>query len=145
MVVGKGTHVDVDAMGEDDGSALADRRPKHKHTKNGSASMTGSNSSLSLTGSNSSIGLGGSNSSIGGGSWVGSGATLGGTTFTTGGGGTAWHDGSQTNLTGSNSSLSLTGSNSTIGVSDTITIGPQTASPTDGPAYATVLYIITTG
>ncbi len=34
MPVGKGTHVDVDTLGENDGAALADRRPKHKHTVN---------------------------------------------------------------------------------------------------------------
>ncbi len=32
MPVGKGTHVDVDALGDNDGAALANRRPKHKHT-----------------------------------------------------------------------------------------------------------------
>lgn len=34
--VGKGTHVDVDTLGENDGAALADRRPKHKHSVNDS-------------------------------------------------------------------------------------------------------------
>lgn len=32
--VGKGSHVDVDTLGESDGAALADRRPAHKHTVN---------------------------------------------------------------------------------------------------------------
>ena len=33
--VGKGTHADVDALGDSDGMAtVADRRPKHKHTVN---------------------------------------------------------------------------------------------------------------
>ena len=32
VLVGKGTHVDVDALGDNDGSALANRRPKHQHT-----------------------------------------------------------------------------------------------------------------
>ena len=32
VVVGKGSHVDVDALGDNDGSALANRRPKHQHT-----------------------------------------------------------------------------------------------------------------
>jgi microcystin-dependent protein len=30
MAVGKGTHLDVDNLGDSEGSALADRRPKHK-------------------------------------------------------------------------------------------------------------------
>ncbi len=34
MAVGKGTHADVDSLGESDGYVLADRRPKHKHTVN---------------------------------------------------------------------------------------------------------------
>jgi len=32
MVVGKGTHADVDALGDNDGTALANRGPKHQHT-----------------------------------------------------------------------------------------------------------------
>lgn len=32
VAVGKGTHVDVDTLGDNDGAALADRRPKHNHT-----------------------------------------------------------------------------------------------------------------
>lgn len=32
VLVGKGTHVDVDALGDNDGSSLANRRPKHQHT-----------------------------------------------------------------------------------------------------------------
>lgn len=38
--VGKGTHADVDALGENDGSAVADRRPKHKHTVGGGTGVT---------------------------------------------------------------------------------------------------------
>jgi hypothetical protein len=32
VLVGKGTHVDVDALGDNDGSSVANRRPKHQHT-----------------------------------------------------------------------------------------------------------------
>jgi microcystin-dependent protein len=32
VAVGKGTHVDVDTLGDSDGVALASRRPKHSHT-----------------------------------------------------------------------------------------------------------------
>ena len=34
LPVGLGTHADVNALGDNDGSALADRRPAHKHTVN---------------------------------------------------------------------------------------------------------------
>lgn len=37
VAVGKGSHTDVDALGDSDGSALASRRPKHKHTVNETA------------------------------------------------------------------------------------------------------------
>jgi Phage Tail Collar Domain len=65
MFIAKGTHADVNTLGFNDGLAVANRRPKHKHTKNGAASMTGANSSLVLSGSNSSLVLNGSNSTIG--------------------------------------------------------------------------------
>ena len=153
MPVGVGSHADVSALGNNDGATLADRRVKHKHSRAGSASMTGVNSSLALGGSNSSIGLGGSNSSIS----LPGGAPDGGVNntgaFQTGGIGQAWKDGnirggglgganSDLFLSGSNSSLGLSGANSTVGVSDTITIGPQTNVPTDGPAFVTFNYII---
>ncbi len=32
MPVGKGTHANVDALGDNDGSALANRQPGHRHT-----------------------------------------------------------------------------------------------------------------
>lgn len=35
MPVGLGTHADVNALGDNDGSALASRRPKHNHTLKG--------------------------------------------------------------------------------------------------------------
>lgn len=43
VAVGKGTHTDVDALGENDGAALANRRPKHKHAVSfaGGSSPTG--------------------------------------------------------------------------------------------------------
>lgn len=34
LVVGKGSHVDVDTLGDNDGVAEASRRPKHSHTVN---------------------------------------------------------------------------------------------------------------
>ena len=41
MVVGKGTHVDVDALTDNDGEAtVSNRRPKHKHTATTSTSVS---------------------------------------------------------------------------------------------------------
>lgn len=64
MPVGKGTHTDVDALGDSDGVAVASRRPKHAHTVTDSghthsvgsgnqfiASAGGSNAFVDQTGS----------------------------------------------------------------------------------------------
>lgn len=93
--VGLGSHADVNALADNDGSALADRRPKHKHTVN------------DPTHEHTMPGAGG-----GGGD---------GMAGTSGGVSTAMN-------------LAATG----------ITVGPQTNSPTDGPAYLVVNYIIKT-
>lgn len=39
--VGKGTHVDVDTLGDSDGNALASRRPAHRHTVAGGYMIAG--------------------------------------------------------------------------------------------------------
>lgn len=44
MPVGKGTHVSVDALGENDGAALANRRPAHSHAGTGRTADAGSHS-----------------------------------------------------------------------------------------------------
>ena len=124
---------DVNTLGNNENVAIGSRTSYHKSTKNGSASMTGSNSSLYLGGSNSSLGLGGFQAF--------NSAASSGSTGTGGGDRNLVSPG----LSGSNSSLYLGGSNSTIGVSDTITIGPQTNTPTDTAAYLTVNYIIKAG
>lgn len=80
--VGKGTHADVAALGDNDGSALADRRPKHKHTVVGTS--TGS------------------------------------------------------------VQPSAGGANGAVGAGSTVTVGPQTNSPTDAPAYVVVNYVVKT-
>jgi microcystin-dependent protein len=56
MPVGKGTHADIDTLGENDGAALADRRPKHKHTLN--ITDPGHTHTSNATGSGGSIGGG---------------------------------------------------------------------------------------
>src|SRR5262245_56316927 len=141
MPVGLGTHADVATIGNNDGLAVGNRRPKHKHTKGGSASVTGAQSTLSLSGSNSSfsftwtnssIGLSGSNSSL---ALTGSNSTItlsgytavsatpssGGTGFTTGDRAIAENFGlgganSSIGMSGSNSTLSLSGSNSSLSI-----------------------------
>jgi microcystin-dependent protein len=47
MAVGKGAHVDVDALGDSDGATLANRRPKHGHA--GSAASAGSHAHRLMT------------------------------------------------------------------------------------------------
>lgn len=93
--VGKGTNADVNVLGDNDGSALADRRPKHKHTVNDPSH----HHPIRASG-------GGANPGAG----VGAG-TL--DTFGVG-------------------DLVTTG----------ITVGPQTISPTDSPAFVTVNHIV---
>lgn len=41
---GKGTHADIDTLGENDGVAVANRRPKHAHSTSVSASVAGGHS-----------------------------------------------------------------------------------------------------
>lgn len=95
MAVGLGTHTDVDALGENDGAVLADRRPKHKHTVNQTPHTHSSPTS---------DGAGGSS--------------------------------------GASDASSADGT--TGGANANITIGPQTNSPTDAPAYLVLNYIIKT-
>jgi len=82
MTVGKGTHTDVDALGDNDGAAIGSRTPKHKHTVAGDHGH-----SFQVNGA---VGTGGA-----------------GTPDT-----------------------------------GTTTVGPQTNTPTDTPAYLTVQYLI---
>lgn len=49
--VGKGTHADVDALGDSDGiSTVANRRPKHQHTVYDPGHFHGSNASVNIAG-----------------------------------------------------------------------------------------------
>jgi microcystin-dependent protein len=94
--VGRGTHVDVDNLAENDGATLANRRPKHKHTVNDAGHTHGYYRGDDGTG----------NASI----WAAQDAP------------------------GQTVDSAVTG----------ITVGPQTNSPTDGPSFVVVNYIIKT-
>src|SRR5262249_55894460 len=122
-----------------DGLAVANRRPKHKHTKNGAASVTGANSTIGLGGANSSLGFADPGHQhvtlINTNSTPNTGATIL-TVGPTNNGNPTTAVGTGCYFTGGNSTLGITGANSSIGVSDTITIGPQTgAEPVDCPPY----------
>lgn len=93
--VGKGTHADVNVLADNDGSALADRRPKHKHVVNDPSHVHSYTHPGSALGAGSAGGVSGPNN------------------------------------------LQNTGAAGTG-----ITVGPQTASPTDGPAFVTVNHIV---
>jgi microcystin-dependent protein len=155
--VGVGTHVDVATLGSTDGLAVGSRRPKHKHTKNGVASMTGAvarGGAASLTGTVSHT-LGVNDP----------GHTHNLTAQLTGAGSgqypqvaTAATTQALADIVGSTTGITLTGgvnngtlavsdgitvNNGTLAVSDTITIGPQTGSePVDSAAYAVLNHII---
>jgi len=119
--VAKGSHADVATLGFSDGLAVANRRPKHKHTKNGAASKTGTVTkfgtvSVSVPGLTQVAGFNGP-----GGQYH-----LG----TTGSNLLAYSPGAAMTVS---DGIGVTDG---IGVSDTITIGPQTgAEPVDSSAY----------
>jgi microcystin-dependent protein len=134
--VGVGSHTDVSALGKNEGGTgnsstvpLTDRRPKHKHTKNGGASLTG-NVAFSDPGHGHAIDThtvfgdpqpalqGGSNNNNQG--------------YTA----TDPSNPVNSNTTG------ITVNNGTLSVNDSITIGPQTNVPIDSEAYVTFNYII---
>jgi hypothetical protein len=120
----KGTHADVATLSFNDGLAVASRRTKHKHTKNGSASLAGS---VGFSSGNHSHGIAG-----GGGYFVYS-TGAGPQTYlgTTGG----YNIGQLTTVTDVSGS-GVTVNNGSLSVSDTITVGPQTgAEPVDSSAY----------
>lgn len=98
-LVGLGTHADVNAVTDNDGAALGDRRPKHKHTVNdpGHAHTYNAPSGTQNLGSS-----GGGNPFV--------------------------------STTPSGTGAAVTG----------ITVGPQSASPTDGPAYHVINWIMKT-
>jgi len=130
MIVGLGTHTDVDALGENDGVAVGTRRPKHSHSTSlsstqGGHSHGGSTSSSDGSHTHGYTGPSGSRTDSGGG--ISSATGTGGSS--TGGGGSHTHS----------ISFNTGGSHDhTIGGS----VGMTSLAPADQPAYLTVNYII---
>lgn len=112
--VGKGTHADVDTLGDNEGEATeSHRRPKHKHTAAVGTLATGDDTPDHTHGVNAD------------GSGLGAATVRGGaaTTFAPATGGASVRH--------------------THPVTGAPTVGPQTGSePTDGPAYLTLNFII---
>ena len=113
MPVGKGTHADVDTIGDNDGVAVGSRRPIHKHQAAVGTLATGNDTPDHTHNTPSDSGA------------------LGGT-YTRGGGATY-----NLNVTTTGAST-----RHTHPVTGAPTVGPQTGSePTDGPAWITFLFI----
>lgn len=113
--VGLGSHADVNALGDNDGSALADRRPKHKHTVNESNHTHSVNDPGHVHNIDRAPATGAQN---------------------------AYARGSTPD--GFHASLSATTGISIASANTGLTVGPQTTSPTDGAAFLTVQKIIKT-
>lgn len=125
--VGVGSHTDVSAVGSSDGSALASRRPKHLHTASSSASVsetsTGGQTYASIV----------NNTNFAAGSGIGQRAIVNSSQA----GGLSGYEGLSSFGTSPNHTHS-------VGVSVSTTVGPQTNSPSDGPAYLALGFIIKT-
>lgn len=130
MTVGLGTNTDIDALGENDGAALGDRRPKHKHTV--SEPSAGSHSHTGNTGIDSTdhfhvydrtVLSGGNVLQFGGDIQSVATASANTTTENTNHTHTISSDGAHTHGT---------------------TVGPQTTVPTDAPSYIVFNKIIKT-
>lgn len=114
IAVGLGTHADVDALGDNDGAVLANRRAKHRHTVNDA----GHSHSVSDPGHTHQLPAEG------------------------GGPGPTYLQRAQFADYGIRSVVAaLTGISVAAGPTG-VTVGPQAASPQDGPAYLTVNYLI---
>ena len=150
MPVGKGTHADVDTLAETDGSASGSRTPKHKHTASDTGhGHTASDSGHGHTASDSGHGHTATDSGHSH-SATDSGHTHPGTFLTP--------TGPFTREAGSNpldsgsvgtgyANITVATGNAVISVASgnaNVIVGPQSNSPTDGPAYAVVNYIIKT-
>jgi microcystin-dependent protein len=117
--VGKGTNTDVDTIGENDGSAIADRRVKHKHTVvQPTIGITDPGHTHDAV-TNRFSGAGSTTTST-------PGVNLSSTDLGTNSAGL------DTKTTGITASASAG------------TVGPQSNVPDDGPAYITLNYIIKT-
>lgn len=118
VVVMKGSHVDVDTLNDNDGVALANRRPKHNHTV-GSAT-TGASVNSATTGISVSITAGGAGVDHPSRAADGSGGNI-------------------------NPAITVTDPGHTHGLTDpghTHTVGPSGTNPVDAPAYLVLNYII---
>ncbi len=117
VAVGKGTNTDVDTIGDNDGSALGDRRVKHKHTVVVSESTTGAQAYGSIVNN---------------------------TSFTSGSGTAQRYIVNTSQCTGiaGNEGDNSFGTAPNHNHSVSATVGPQTTVPTDGPAFLTLNYII---
>lgn len=130
--VGLGTNADVDVIGDNDGAALADRRVKHKHTvaASATASSTATVSETSTGAQNYQYSI--NQYSAGSGSAFLLKADSQGGGFSGGTLGTAF---AHTHSVGVTVATTVT---------PTVTAGPQTTSPTDGPSFLTLNFIIKT-
>jgi microcystin-dependent protein len=130
MAVGKGTHADVDALGDNDGTAQSSRTAKHSHGFSLSTNDAGSHthgSSWGSAGSHSHTGTSVGGTTQGGGSGVAVVTSWGGVGSSSAGS----HAHSVSFSGGSHSDHAITG-----------TVG--TAGMTDGPAYLVLNYVIKT-
>lgn len=133
VFVAKGTHADVSTNGFTDGLPAASRRPKHKHTKNGTVSRTGS---VTKTGTVSKFGT--VTGSIAGLTQIAGYNGAGGQTHlgTTGASLLAYSPSNAVTISDSIGVTDGIGVSDAIAISDPVTIGPQTgAEPTDTVAY----------
>lgn len=120
MPVGKGTHADVDTIGDNDGAAVGSRRPAHKHT------TAAGNAGTLATGNDTPD------------------HAHTRTTYATGTSGTstASGDGSTVNGTATTSGATARHTHPITGSPGAPTVGPQTGSePVDSPAFITFLLI----
>lgn len=127
ILVNRGIHADIDALGDNDGEAAANRRVRHKHAVNEPNGGQGHAHGY-LDPGHFHLFSGQREDVAGDGSGVAP-------KFNTGQGinATAWA--TETATTNITITRSVTG----------ITIGPQAASPVDGPAFLTVNFFIYTG
>lgn len=157
FLAGKGTHLDVDALGDNDGSALASRRPTHKHQSTIDSQGAHTHSVSGTTAASGSHSHNGSTSNNGTHSHgytapSGSGSALGGPDqpvvsgeggASTGSAGDHSHS-VNIDTQGSHTHTFSVTSGSNGSHTHTITVGPQTLVPNDSPAYVVVNYIIKT-
>jgi len=137
--VGLGTNADVDVIGDNDGAALADRRVKHKHTVAASATASSSATVSEATTGGQSYASIVNNTNFAAGSGIGQRAIVNSSQA----GGIAGYEGLSSFGTSPNHTHSV-GVTVATTVTPTVTAGPQTTVPTDGPSFLTLNFIIKT-